>query len=68
MSCGHQVVGIANGHSIHAGPTKGPEFLSIYRNLEDVMHEWVVCARYLKEFRFGLVQFSAEFVGTFLNP
>jgi hypothetical protein len=30
MSCGHRVVGITNGHSIHAGPLKGPEFLSIY--------------------------------------
>jgi hypothetical protein len=30
MSCGHRVVGITNGHSIHAGPLKGLEFLSIY--------------------------------------
>ena len=27
---GQRVVGIMNGHSIHAGPRKGPEFLSIY--------------------------------------
>jgi hypothetical protein len=33
MSCGHRVVGIMNGHSIHAGPLKGPEFLSIYLSI-----------------------------------
>jgi hypothetical protein len=30
---GHRVVGITNGHSIHAGPQKGPEFLSIYLSI-----------------------------------
>ena len=30
MSYGHRVVGITNGHFIHAGPLKGPKFLSIY--------------------------------------
>ena len=29
------------------------------------MLEWVVCIKHLKDFSFGLVEFSAKFMGTF---
>jgi hypothetical protein len=41
------------------------EWVGLYRNTEDALPEWVVCAGYLKEFSPGPVQFSAEFMGTF---
>ena len=36
-----RIVGIANGHFIHAGPYKGPEFLSIYLS-RDQRHGLVI--------------------------
>ena len=33
--------------------------------MKDVLPEWVICARYLKEHRPGHVQLSAEFMNTF---
>ena len=41
------------------------EWVGLYRNTEDALPEWVICAGYLKEFSPGLVQFSAEFMNTF---
>lgn len=41
------------------------EWVGLYRNTDDTLHEWVVNAAYLKEISSDLVQFSAEFMSTF---
>lgn len=41
------------------------EWVGLYRNMEDILSEWVVSADYLKEFSSGHVQFNAEFMSTF---
>ena len=40
MSCGHRVVGITNGHSIHTGPCKGTG-VSIYWMLQSLLSPWL---------------------------
>lgn len=47
-----------------AQPTS-QEWVGLYKNVEDTMHEWVLCVGYLKEFSFGPAEFSAEFMGSF---
>ena len=54
--------------SQHVAKLISQEWVGMYKNVEDMMPEWVVCAGYLKAFSFGLVEFSAEFMGTFPNP
>lgn len=51
-------------NQLGAQPTS-QEWVGLYKNVEDTMHEWVVCAGYLKDFSFGLVEFSVEFMGSF---
>lgn len=41
------------------------EWVGMYRNTEDILPEWVVCASYLKEFSLGPVQFNVEFMNIF---
>jgi len=43
------------------------KWVGLYKNVEDTMHEWVVCVGYLKNFSFSLVKFSMEFMGSFLK-
>jgi hypothetical protein len=52
---------------VGAHPTSH-EWVGLYRNQKDVMHTWVACARYFKEFRFGPMQFNAKLMGIFLKP
>ena len=40
------------------------EWVGLYKNMEDALLEWVNCSGYLKEYRLGHVQFSAEFMNT----
>lgn len=41
------------------------EWFGLYKILEVALLKWVASARYVKEFRYGLVQFSIEFMSTF---
>ena len=40
-------------------------WVGLYRNQENFMPKWIVCVGYFKEFIFGLMQFSVEFMGIF---
>ena len=40
------------------------EWVGLYIYLDDELREWIIIAGYRKDFRFALVQFSAEFMGT----
>ena len=41
------------------------KWVGLYRNAEDALPKWVVCASYLKEFSPRFVQLSAKFMGMF---
>lgn len=41
--------------------------LVLYKSPKDAVSKWVACGGYFKEFKYGLVQFSGEFMGTFLK-
>lgn len=46
----------------HPGSQK---YVALYRNQEDKLPNWLVSAIYFELYRFGLVQFSVAFMGTF---
>ena len=41
------------------------KWVGFYKNMEDVLHEWVVCVGFLKEFSLGHIHLIVEFMGTF---
>ena len=43
-------------------------WVGFYKNQEDAIPEWVVSAITLRLSKFGLIQLSVEFMGTFHNP
>lgn len=49
----------------HGAQPISTEWFGLYENLEVALSKWVASARYVKEFRYSLVQFSTEFMSTF---
>ena len=43
------------------------KWFGLYENLQVATPKWVASARYAKEFRYGLVQFSTKFMSFFLK-
>jgi hypothetical protein len=51
--------------SQHGAKPTSREWVGLYKNVEDMMPEWVVCVGYLKAFNSGTVEFSAYYMGSF---
>ena len=49
----------------HGAKPTSQEWAGLYETVQDTMLEWVVCAGFLKAFRFGPVEPGAELMGSF---